>query len=330
MKILLNKEIELNKWHSLLHISNQSSPFQTPEFNDFFNSINGFSSDVFAIEENNEYKTIVVVTVQQEKGIKGYFSRRGIIFGGPLVVHEEKKYLQHLLKYINEYYYKKLIYLETRNYFDYSSLSNQFTQSGFRYVPWLNFHLETSEVNSMKKSMSSSRLRQIKKGIKNGAQWKEAQSINDINIFYNILSNLYKNKIKKPLLPKSFFLEFYKHKIGKYLLVYFEDKIIGGIMCPIKSEKAIYEFYVCGLDNEFKDQYPSVIATWAAMEYANQNNIPKFDFMGAGSPDDTYGVRDFKARFGGELVEHGRYINILNPLLYKTGVLGLKLLSKLK
>ena len=101
-------------------------------------------------------------------------------------------------------------------------------------------------------------------------------------------------------------------------------------MCPIKSEKAIYEFYVCGLDSEFKDQYPSVIATWAAMEYANQNNIPKFDFMGAGSPDDTYGVRDFKARFGGELVEHGRYINILNPLLYKTGVLGLKLLSKLK
>jgi hypothetical protein len=34
--------------------------------------------------------------------------------------------------------------------------------------------------------------------------------------------------------------------------------------------------------------------------------------------------------YGGQLVEHGRYIKILNPLLYKIGKLGLKIIAKLK
>ena len=50
--------------------------------------------------------------------------------------------------------------------------------------------------------------------------------------------------------------------------------------------------------------------------------------MGAGKPDDGYGVRDFKAKFGGQLVEHGRFLHVMNPLLYNIGKLGVKLLKK--
>ena len=51
--------------------------------------------------------------------------------------------------------------------------------------------------------------------------------------------------------------------------------------------------------------------------------------MGAGKPDDHYGVRDFKQEFGGKLVEHGRYKYINKPLLYKIGEIGVKLLRKM-
>jgi lipid II:glycine glycyltransferase (peptidoglycan interpeptide bridge formation enzyme) len=50
--------------------------------------------------------------------------------------------------------------------------------------------------------------------------------------------------------------------------------------------------------------------------------------MGAGKPEETYGVRDFKARFGGELVEHGRYLCVRKPLLYWLGKMGVKLMKK--
>ena len=93
----------------------------------------------------------------------------------------------------------------------------------------------------------------------------------------------------------------------------------------------IYEWFVVGMDNEYKSYYPSVMATWAAIDYACSHGIERFDFMGAGAPNDGgYGVRDFKAKFGGELVEHGRFKCVNNKLLYEIGKLGVELLKKKK
>lgn len=50
--------------------------------------------------------------------------------------------------------------------------------------------------------------------------------------------------------------------------------------------------------------------------------------MGAGEPGVPYGVRDFKAEFGGQLVEHGRFIHICKPMLYRIGKLGVKFLKR--
>jgi len=55
-----------------------------------------------------------------------------------------------------------------------------------------------------------------------------------------------------------------------------------------------------------------------------------FDFMGAGNPYENYGVRDFKKRFGGEIVEYGRFIKINNSFLYKIGEFGLNIIKNLK
>jgi len=41
-----------------------------------------------------------------------------------------------------------------------------------------------------------------------------------------------------------------------------------------------------------------------------------FDFGGAGSPHEEYGVREFKRRFGGDLVNYGRYMNVHNKILF--------------
>ena len=119
-------------------------------------------------------------------------------------------------------------------------------------------------------------------------------------------------------------------KIGKYLLVEYSNDIIGGIVCSITREKAIYELYVCGLDGKYKDVYPSVLATWAAIDYALKYGLEYFDFMGAGKPDRDYGVREFKSKFGGKLVKYGRFERINNKPLYIVGKLGLKILGALK
>ena len=73
------------------------------------------------------------------------------------------------------------------------------------------------------------------------------------------------------------------------------------------------------MDGQVKNVFPSTLATWAGIEFAALNGFKRFDMMGAGKPDEGYGVREFKSKFGGELVEHGRFLCICQPTLYKLG-----------
>lgn len=329
-KVLFNNSIPRDQWNEFLSENPYASPFQTPEFYDLFNCVTKLSSLAIAIQDSNYLKALAVITLQKEPGIKGFFSRRAIIYGGPIFFENDSESLDSLLKAIKSHLKGKAIYIEIRNFFDFNYHNSSFIYAGFRYVPWLNYQIKTSNLDNLQSSMSRSRRRQIRKAFKQGVLLREANSIEEIKEFYKILYNLYRDKIRKPLFPNEFFIEIFKKDFGKYLFVYFKEKIIGGIMCPLMPGKAIYEYYVCGLDQEYKEQYPSVMATWAAIEYANQNGIPLFDFMGAGSPDKDYGVREFKSRFGGELVEHGRFLLVLNPFLYFLGKFGIKVLSKIK
>ena len=328
-KVLVNDDIKLDSWNEFLQKNEFRNPFQSPEGLKFFRSLDSMTVDVHAVAKDaGEISALILVTVQQESGFKRHLSQRGIIYAGPMLTDEESAKV--LVEHLQAYYKKKAIYLETRNFFDYSKYAEVFKGSGWEYIPWLNFHLTTDEEAPMRKRMSSSRLRQVKKGIKNGAEFQEAKSVADVKAFHSILQELYEQKIKKPLPKWDFFERFFESDMGKYLLVYFEGKVIGGIMCPVQKNGAIYEWYIAGKDTEFKDQYPSILATYAAMDYGVQHGLKYFDFMGAGAVDEDYGVRDFKARFGGEEVEHGRFKIILDKARYKLGETGLKILSKIK
>jgi hypothetical protein len=155
--------------------------------------------------------------------------------------------------------------------------------------------------------------------------------ISQVRRFYDILYRLYKYKVKKPLPPWEFFERFYlfskKGKLGVILLVEYQGEIIGGILSPVTPGKTIYEWYVCGMDQEHKAVHPSVLATWAAIEYAVDHQIPQFDFMGVGIPEREYGVRDFKKRFGGEMVNYGRFARINNRFLYAIAETGYNILT---
>jgi hypothetical protein len=209
-----------------------------------------------------------------------------------------------------------------------------------------------SRINVLQ-NMSTSRRRQIRKGLASGAVIIEPQNMDQLREFYAILSDLYRHKVRKPLPGRPFFENFYnltsprpphparseaeippwrdtRTPIGIIRLVKYGDRIIGGILAPVTPGKCIYEWYVCGLDKEYKDQYPSVLATWAAIDYAIRNEIESFDFMGVGKPGKPYGVREFKARFGGETVNYGRFTRINNKFLYHIAELGYNVLALVK
>lgn len=305
--------------------------FQTPDFVDLINSVPNYKGGVIAHIEESNIKGILVYMEQREgSGIKGLFTERCIVIGGPLILNEEKtseiviSLLEKLHKQTNA------IYIEFRNLFDTSNLTSTFESSNYSLKAHTNFIVPISpDPEKTLLLLNSSRRRQVRKSLKSGAEIIIPNSLEEVKVFYKILVQLYTHKINKPLPPWAFYSSFFLNQnIGKYFLIRFQGQIIGGIMCPI-FKNTVFEWFIAGLDGNYKDIYPSVLATWAPMEYAAKNRLKYFDFMGAGNPNKNYGVREFKSKFGGREVFFGRYLLIKKPLLYTLGKLGLIIMNKL-
>ena len=325
VKILTYHEIDIQQWQELIDTSATATWFQTPEAYQFYVAMpQEMAPFALGVEEDGHLTGVIVgYTTQEKNPIKQRFTCRSIVIGGPLldecISDNALSNLLLALKHIT----KDSIYIETRNFKDYSNYKSVFESSGFQYQPHLNIQVTCDAAHTM----SEQRIRQVKKALKNGVEIVEASSEQEIRDWYEILYKLYCTKVRTPLFSEEFFLRFYRENRGIYILVKFQGKVIGGMMCPILKGKAIYEWFVCGLDEDYREQYPSVMATYAAIEYAKTNALPLFDFMGAGKPDIPYGVRDFKMEFGGELVEHGRFLCVCKPILYEIGKFWVRLLK---
>lgn len=351
MEIKKDKQIEVAAWSRLVQESETGNWFQTPEAYTLFASMPDlFRPFAIAIEdcrlknEDCKLRGVCVGYVTVEKNaFKQFLTRRAIIIGGPCLADEatdEEVFtlmdgVRKLLK-IEDCRLKISrgpIYIETRNFNDYSKWKGAFEKAGFSYQPHLNFHVDTSSVEVVETNIGKNRKRDIKTTIRDGAYIIEQPTIEQVREYYVILENLYRTKVKTPLFPLSFFETLWRNKDGRFLLVGLDTnhgvEIIGGTVCVAQEGKCLYEWFVSGRDGEWKSIFPSSYATYAGIKYAAEYNMPRFDMMGAGKPDEAYGVRDFKARFGGVEVEHGRFLCVTKPLLYKLGSLAVKILKKI-
>ena len=324
--------------------------FQSPEAYDFYaDQPELFKPFAYGIKNDGKLRGVCVGYETVEKNpIKQFLTRRAIIIGGPCLADdctdEEVNALLCALKSTllvgrNGIGFQP-IYIETRNFNDYSRWKDAFTAAGFEYVPHLNFHVDTSSVEVAEANMGKSRKRDIRTTIREGVtitsiydlglQIDDFERERMVHEYYQVLKNLYKTKVKTPLFPESFFQALAKHPDARFLLTKLNGKIIGGTVCVAQEGKCLYEWFACGEDGVYPHVFPSCYATYAGIRYAAEHNMPRFDMMGAGKPDEAYGVRDFKAKFGGKEVEHGRFLCVTKPLLYNMGVIGVKLLKKLK
>ena len=344
--ILSYEEIDKEEWSRLVKTSATGTWFQTPEAYCFYESMPEFFRPfVVAVERVNDLtnertlRGVCVGYVTKEKNaIKQYFTRRAIIIGGPCLaddcsMDEAETLMEAVCQQLvigNWSLVNAPIYIETRNFNDYSRWKDAFEKAGFEYQKHLNFHVDTSTPEVVESNLGKSRKRDIRTTIREGVTIVESPTEKQVTEYYVILDNLYRTRVKTPLFPLSFFLTFRSHKDARFLLTELNGKIVGGTVCVAQEGKCLYEWFACGEDGVYPHVFPSCYATYVGIRYAAEHNMPRFDMMGAGKPDEAYGVRDFKAKFGGKEVEHGRFLCVTKPMLYKIGAVGVKILKKLK
>ncbi len=328
----LEKAALVDAWDRFVDAHPEGNYFQSSEFFRVIETVRGYRP--FLLTSHNgagRLDGVLLGVVQSDgRGPKAWLSRRLIVWGGPLVAGNSVEVAHTLLNAAKRYAQGRAIFMEFRNLFDCSPLHEAFEACGFRLRPHLNYIVKTDSVEAARTRLSSNRRRQIKTSLSAGAVVAEAQSEQEVLAMYGILETLYREKVKKPLPGPDLFINLWKSPSAKVFVVKYNGEVVGGSIGPTYRNKVLYQWYVCGENGRISGVHPSVLASWAPIEYGALHGFERFDFMGAGRPEEDYGVREFKARFGGQEVCYGRYELVLNRALYEVGKLGLKIYQYLR
>lgn len=197
-----------------------------------------------------------------------------------------------------------------------------FKQSEYFAINWLRVRNSLHHPHKLEERFSPSRIRQIKKGLMNGAEVREAKGTEEIRRFSTMLHQNYSWKIRHHFPSKDFFnhLEQFlatKQRSRIFVVVY-KERIIGGSVCVYSNSDA-YLLFSGGMRKSYALQHPGILAVWGALTDAQQRGYDHLEFMDVGLPYRRHGYREFVLRFGGKQISTRRWFrfrwNWLNRML---------------
>ena len=321
-------------WKTFVDEHPNGNIFHAPEFYDVYLNTDNYTPVTILARDKNTIVGLVCAVIQKERsGFLGYFTSRCIIFGGPLVQDNNETIARTLIEELVKQVRRKSIYIQFRNLHVISHFREVFNEFSFFYHPHLDIHIDLSPpFEELKKSMHSSRLRNQKKSLRKGLNVKNLTSWAEIKEGYKLVDQTYR-RVGLPSPDLSLYKAIYDHLLPKNIAGIYgavlNDNLIGFRMV-LKYKDCIYDYYAGSLP-EHNNKYPNDVLILHVLDEGCQNAEYKyFDFGGAGKPGEKYGVRDHKLKFGGQLVEYGRYTRVNNKLVYYLASWALILWKKIK
>jgi serine/alanine adding enzyme len=320
-------------WGNFVYNHPHGNIFQTPEMAEVFKETKNYLPLTLAAIDSQSDEILAMVNavrIHDFGTLLRPFTSRSIISGGPLYYDNPKgrDSFKLLMEHYDTIVGKSSLYTEIRNLWD---TSNSSFPDDYIYEEHLNFLIDLSlGRENLWKNLSDSPKRGINRSKKKGVTIQEISSENELETFYYLLKDTYK-RVNVPLADKSLFEAVYKHllpkNMGKFFFAHYKNTSIGASVILLYKER-VYTWYRGALE-DYSKFYPHAHLLWHAMEWGSMNNYLICDFMGAGKPDEKFGIREFKRQFGGSLVNYGRYKKIHSPIKYWIAQRGLGTYKKI-
>lgn len=316
-----------SQWEKFVRDHPNGCVFQTPQMYAVYCASRNCHPVFVACHDHNSLVGILLAVIQREySGWLGVLSGRSIIWGGPLIKNDNQGVLDAIIQGYDRIAKKQVLYTQIRNMFPADSMKEKFAKYGYNSEDHLDILIDlTKPAEMLWKELHPTRKKQIERGYRRGAELFFYQNPDDIDISecYDLITKLYK-RIRLPLPCREYFLnskKFLNGHISLFLLRH-KEKIIG-CRFVLLYKKTIYDWYA-GSREDALDKYPNDILPWEVIKWGAQNGYKIFQFGGAGKPGVHYGVRDYKMKFGGQLVNYGRFQKVHRPLVLKIAKTGFK------
>jgi serine/alanine adding enzyme len=310
------------KWRHFVESQLTSNIFHTPEMFQVFARAKGHQPTLWAATDNDGQVLALLLPVQitLRDGLLRRLTTRAVVYGSvlydPSSAGEEA--LTTLLRtYAQEANYGAL-FTELRNLSDLSAVQSVLNDCGFVYEDHLNYLIDLDRpVEQVVQGIGSRTRKHIRRGLKKQKVIiEEITERHQIKVCYDLLWKSYA-AARVPLADRSLFEALFDvlHPQGmvKFWLARVGDAYVTASV-ELLYKDVIYGWYG-GVDRDYASYTPNELLTWHILKWGVENGYRLYDFGGAGRPGEEYGVRDFKAKFGGDLVCYGRNICVHAPAL---------------
>ncbi len=313
--------VDKEKWRNFYKNHDWANIYQTFEMFEFWNKLKKYTPFILFLESDTgdclAFSTGVIVPRGKSKTKNP--DKSAIIYGEPLIKENTREISDFFIKKIRRYLKFKSKYIEFRNFQSDLFFKDEFLKNNWKYTPKLNYIIHLTSEEEVFNKFSSSRRRQINKAFREGVEISYEKTNENILGVYKILLNIFKVNDKEMTLPIpdfTFLSNLLLLNNSGIVTLRYHNKIIGGAFF-LFDQGRIYQWFRGGLNRAYNKQSPDAVVDWAVMKFGIKNEIPLFDFLGAGTKGMENRLRTYKSRFGGELIEIGMYSRMNFPILYR-------------
>jgi len=324
------------EWRRFIEHNPHSNIFHSPEMFEVFANTKGYRPTLWAAvnESGQALALLLPVQITLREGLMHNLTTRAIVFGSVLWEQDTngESAVALLLKTYSEETDGGPLFTEMRNLWDINAiLSSTFREQGFIYEEHLNYLIDLDRsFDDIFSAFNSGTRKKIRRGLSRGdVIIEEVKDVEQLAVCYELLAKTYKNA-HVPLADQSLFESafnvLYPKGMVRFTLARVRDAFVATSVELLYKDVA-YGWYG-GSDRAYSTYVPNEIVISNILQWAAEKGYRVYDFGGAGKPNQEYGVRDFKAKFGGTLVCFGRYTYVHAPFLLRISSLGYEIVRK--
>jgi lipid II:glycine glycyltransferase (peptidoglycan interpeptide bridge formation enzyme) len=319
LSIQIVRTLSEDEWRRFVDQHPESNIFHTPEMYQVFERAEGHQPELWAATNAGcVLALLLVVRVTLISGLLRHLTTRAVAYGGVLSdpSAEGRDALGELLAAYKHGTGHGLLFTELRHLSDSGSVQPILRANAFVYEDHLNYLIDLAlPPEEVLQNIGARTRKNIRRGLRRGeVEMKELEGRASLVAWYDLLRQTYR-AAGVPLADRSLFEAAFDLLRPKGM-VRFTWAHVNGSPAAISVElirgDTVYGWYG-GVNRAFSKWVPNELLTWHILKWGAENGYRVYDFGGAGKPDEDYGVRDFKAKFGGELVCYGRNTCVHSP-----------------
>ncbi len=308
--------------------------FHTPDMFKVFQTTRHYESIMLAaVDRHGDILALLLaVRIQTLPDPFGRVASRSVHYAEPLCreTREGSEALAAILREHDARVKQSALFAEVRPLFAAGVERSVLEQNGYEYQEYLNFliHLQRDK-QDLWNAMTSDCRRRIKSNAKKGLDIRDMTVAEGVDLLYGFLRLAYQ-RARVPLPDKSLFEQALRilgpRELIRISVAYQGDKPVGASVALAYRDR-VFAWY--GGADRHPNLYPMEALNWHEIEWGHDRGYSLYDFGGAGWANKPYGVRKFKAKFGGDLLEYGRYRKVYSGWRFAIAETGYGLLRRM-